>query len=400
MQVKLIKVVPEIEVEVESVIEVTEDIGKSLISKGQAIEFTDKIEKQEQEEYINKKLGEIKMSDKVEVEVKGQENVQIEVKAPAIQKKSFGETIQMITKATTGQNITTAADGGYLTYTELWRDIVTAPIPTGKVWQDCTKIELGDRATAIKIPYLNNTGNSSTSAPRAYAVAEGDQKTVTKLAFGANTLTLFKQVMRVPLTWEIMEDVNILENYVKVQCRNKLGWMLDDLVFNGVAATNGYIGVLNAGANAFRAAATVAATMTYASLVNLIAGVLPEYRAGAKFYVSNAAWRSILQLNTLSSVSMPSNMLVSLDGNSILGYPVVVCEQLPALTTVGDIIFGNPSTYYVAYKGTPKELMDSSIRWDYNESELIFEFRSAGAPMVPKQTLVDATIAGGFAARS
>lgn len=379
---------------VESILIVEDEVAKGWVEKGIAIEYTDEVKQKEQEEAINLKLKE-------EKQMKIENKETIEVKAPTIQKKTFGETVQMICKATTGQNITTSADGGYLTYTELFRDIVSADIPTGVIWDKCSKLELQDRATAIQIPYLNNTGNSSTSAPRAYAVAEGGQKTVTKLAFGAQTLTLKKQVIRIPLTWEIMEDVSVLEGYVKNQARAKLGWMLDYLVFKGAAATNGYAGIATAEGASFRAAKTVAATITKASVINLISGVLPQYRAGSEFFMSNSAWASMMDtVSTASSVTPSFGLAVNIDGTSLMGYKVNVCEQLDALNSSFDVVFGNPKTYYVAYKGTPKELMSADFRWDYNESELIVEFRSAGAPCLPSQTLIDSSVAAGFSARS
>ena len=334
-----------------------------------------------------------------ELEVK--DGAKIEVKAPTVEKKSFGETIQMICKATTGQNITTPADGGYLTYTELFREIVAADIPGGIIWPKCNKMELGDRATAIQIPYLNNTGNTATSAPRYYPVEEGAQKTATKLAFGKQTLTLYKQVVRIPMTWEIMEDVGIIEGYVKGVARQRLDWILDYLVLYGVAGTNGYMGILTAPANAFRAAKVVAATINKASVINLISGLLPQYRAGAEFWMSNSAWASMMDtVSTATAVTPSFGLVVNIDGTSLMGYPVNVSEQMNTLNSNFDILFGNPKTYYVAYKNAPKEMMSADFRWDYNESELVIEFRSAGAPCLPTQTLIDATVAGGFAARA
>lgn len=376
-----------------SILEVKDAIAKLLIKENIVIEYTRDVEADEKANLIKEKV----MTQKLEVK----DGATIEVGETKVQKKSFGESIQMICKATTGQNITTPADGGALTYTELFREIVGANIPSGVIWDKCNKVELQDRATAISIPYLNNTGNSSTSAPRPYAVAEGDQKTVTKIAFGSQTLTLKKQVIRIPITWEIMEDVGVIEGYVKDIARQKLGWTLDNLVFHGVAGTNGYMGIATGGANAFRAAKTVAATITKASVINLISGVLPQYRAGSEFFMSNSAWASMMDVNSTASAVTPSfGLVVDVNGTSLMGYKVNVCEQLAALNSNFDILFGNPKTYYVAYKGGPKELMSADFRWDYNESELVIEFRSAGAPCLPAQTLVDATVAGGFASRA
>uniref|UniRef100_A0A6M3KUW9 Putative capsid protein n=1 Tax=viral metagenome TaxID=1070528 RepID=A0A6M3KUW9_9ZZZZ len=379
-----------------SIVDIEDTIAKEYIEKKTAIEYTDDIAKQERDEKI-KTILETKMTQELEVK----DGAKIEVKAPTVEKKSFGETIQMICKATTGQNITAGADGGYLTYTELFREIVDVAIPGGVIWPKCTKIQLGDRATAITIPYLNNTGNTATSAPRYYPVEEGGQKTVTKLAFGKQTLTLFKQVVRIPMTWEIMEDVGIIEGYVKQVARQRLDWLLDYMVFSGVAGTNGYIGICTAAANAFRAARIVAATITKPSIINLVGGVLPQVRQGAEFWMSNAAWCSMMeQCSTATAVTPSFGSMVDISGKTVMGYPVNVSEQLAALNTNYDILFGNPKTYYIAYKNSPKEMMTADFRWDYNESELVIEFRSAGAPCLPSQTLIDGGVCSGFSSRA
>jgi len=393
MQVKVLSSEVLKTVEKDSVIEVSDEVGKQLIADGQVIEYTKEVEEQEKEVIIKQEVKEIKMSEIVEKEGK------IEVKAPAIQKKSMGETLQMMTKAVTGLNETDNAAGGYLTYTEIFKDIVSVAIPGGVIYNDTTKITLGDRATGINIPYDLNTGNTATSVPRSYAVAEGAQKTITIPQFGQIPLALKKQVIRIAVTDEILQDVDILENWFKNKAREKMAWTLDELVFNGVYATNGFVGITHTGADNFRALATVAATMTKASIINLIAGVLPQYRAGSKFYMSNKAWASMMDLSTTASNVTPFGAMVDVSGKTLMGYPVVVAEQLANLNSNGDIIFGNPSTYVVAIKGGMREFMDASLRFDYNEMNYILEFRASGAPTIRKQTLVDSSVVAGFSAR-
>lgn len=395
----------------ESILEVSEEDGKSLISKTIAIEYTKEVEDSEKTTAIKQEVK--NMSDTLEVK----DGAKIEVKdTPKAKYTKLGDFLsdiitgklpqyiargeQWAEKAVTGLNETTAADGGYLVDRPLVDSIYAAAIQGAVIYPKTMKITVGDKANGAKVPYIDNTGNTSTSTPRGYWLAEGAQKTATKLAFGQHDMTLRKLVFYVPVTDEMMEDRVQLESIVMNYVTGKVGWMLDDAILNGTGLATNMIGVMDAGGANFRAACTVANPITKASLINLQAGILPSLRGGAEWYMSNTTWSEICDVITTATTVTPSLGILDMAGNTLYGKPVNIMEQMATLDTNGDLLLGNFGAGYVCIgKGGIKFDISKDIRFDYDESVLRFVVRASGAPVIRKQTLVDTSICGAFASR-
>jgi HK97 family phage major capsid protein len=412
MKIKITNKDNEMKLPVDSIVEVKDEDGKVLISKSIGVEFTKEIEDAEKASVIKDEVKNMSS----ELEVKDGSSIVITKEQPKAKYTKLGDFLSDIIngklpqyiargeawteKAVTGLNETTNADGGYLVDRPLVDSIYAAAVQGAIIYPKTMKVTVGDKANGAKVPYIDNTGNTSTSVPRGYWLAEGAQKTATKLAFGQHDMTLRKLVFYVPITDEMMEDRVQLESIVMNYVTGKVGWMLDDAILNGTGLATNMIGMFNAAANNFRAACTVANPITKASLINLIGGVLPSFRAGSEWFMGNNVWKEICDVITNSGTVMPSLALLDMAGNTLYGKTVNVMEQCANLDSNGDILFGNfPMGYVCIGKGGIKFDISKDIRFDYDESVLRFVVRVSGAPVIRTQTLVDTSVCGAFSSR-
>lgn len=400
MIIKIKQVSEQCKASIGSLVETDEATAKDMISKDIAVEYTEDIKAIEQAEAIKK---EIKIM-ATEIEVK---DTKVEVKDEMVV-KSFGEWMQCLTKEpakikhtqkangmSEGQN----ADGGYLLTAQITNEIFGATIPGSVIYPKVTKIPL--QSNSIKLPIFNDTGDSATSAPRGYPVTpDGTQKTSTKPQLTQKTVSLVTWAYLVYATEELLEDAPAFGAWIVQKIREKAGYDFDNLVLNGVAATNGFEGILTAAANSYRAAATVAATITKTSVVNLMKGVMPQYLAGAEWYMSPNTWASAMDvLSTATSVTPSFGTVMSLDGSMLMGKPVNIMPQMANLASNGDILFGNFSKYIVAEKNGLNLAISRDFKFDTDEIAYRVTVRQGGAAVIPSKTNTDTSVQAAFSAR-
>jgi len=381
--------------------ETDESKAKDMISKSLAIEYTDEVIAAEKASAI---LSEVK-SMATEIEVK---DVKVEQKDDPMVIKSFGEWLNCITKdpskikltqKANGMSEGVNADGGYLLTPQITSTIFGATIPGSVIYPKCFKIPL--QSNSIKLPIFNDTGDNATSKPRGYAVTpDGTQKTATTFALTQKTVSLVTWSYLVYATEELLEDAPAFGAWMTQKIREKAGYDFDNLCLNGVAATNGFEGILTAAANSYRAACTVAATMTKPSIINLMAGIIPQYRAGAEWYMSSKAWANAMDLLSTATTVTPSfGAVMSIDGMTLMGKPVNVMPQMANLNSNGDILLGNFGTYVVAEKNGLNLAISRDFKFDTDEIAYRVTVRQGGAATIPTKTATDTTVMGAFSAR-
>ena len=389
----------------DSIIEMDEKTANEYITAKDAELYTEEVKKVEEKEV------EVKVQETVKKEKKVMSEIEVTRNEPKY--KSLGHAIKALvdgsekelsildTKAVTGLNETTAADGGNLINHEMTK-LYDYAFAGAIIAPKCQKWTIGSNSNGVKIPYLDNSGAmDSTSTPRGYWLAEGAQKTATKITFGQHDLTMKKLVYYVPLTDEIIQDVSYLTSYVTNQVRGQLARMVDYAILNLSTATSGMIGIFDAaGANFLTAPVAHAATYTPAIIHDLVSGILPELRGNCEFYMSNDAWANIMGVLGVGA-TVSTLPLVNISEQTILGYPVNVVPTMAQFGETGDILFGDfGSGYVLADKGDVKIDTDSSIRFDYDETVLRLVYRVCGAPVIREQTIIDTTTVAAFSTTS
>lgn len=384
----------------DSILEVDEVTSKSLLENKIAELYN---EKEEQEE-IKEKVMSLEEKKEVKVEKSTIEIVKQEPKYKdmhSVVKALINKDIAEVTiKVPTGINETTAADGGNLVYHEMSNQIYGFAMQGAIIEPKCEKIPVGPNANGKRLPYLDNSGAiSRTATPRGYWVAEGGQKTATKIAWGQHDLSLGKLIMYVPLTDEILEDRVGLESYVINQVKGKMAWMVDDAILNLATTTSGMIGVFDAGAANFRVSAgTHADPWTGTVVYDTISGVMPSLRGSSEWYMSNSTWQHVCgDLGGATTVSTVP--VLDIYGMRLAGYKVNIMEQMAAFggSANGSVLFGDFSSgYKIITKGEIKLDISKDIRFDYDETVLRLVLRVAGAPVIREQTLPDNTTVAAF----
>lgn len=379
---------------------VDEKSAKELIEKLIAENYDEKVASAEQENAIKK-----------EVDVMSNEQVEKkEVKVEAVDEKvvikSLGQWAQAVTRdheairttqKASGMSEGVNADGGYLLTPEITSQIFGATIPGSVIYPKCTKIPI--KSNSIKLPIYLNTGNTATTPPRMYPITpDGGAKTGTKPVLSQKTLSLVTWSWLEYATEELIEDAPAFGAWLVANIKEKAGWEFDNRALNGVAATDGFEGILTVAAAAYRAACTVAATINKTSVINLMAGVMPQYNP--EWYMSTKAWASMMDNCSTATVVVPSfGAMVNADGSMLMGKAVHVMQQMANLNSNGDILYGDFSKYVVAEKNGLNVAISRDFKFDTDEIAYRVTIRQAGAAVIPSQTNIDTSVQAAFAAR-
>jgi len=383
---------------------VDEKSAKELKEKSFAIDYDEKTASAEQEQAIKKEVD-IMSDDKVE-----KKEVKVEAADEKVVIKSLGQWAQSITREPEAIRVTQKASGmsegvndsgGYLLTPEITSQIFGATIPGSVIYPKCMKLPI--KSNSIKLPIYLNTGNSATNPPRMYPITpDGGAKTGTKPVLYQKTLSLVTWSWLEYATEELIEDAPAFGAWLINNIKEKSGWEFDNRVLNGVAATDGFEGILTAAANGYRAACTVAATITKASVINLMAGVMPQYNP--EWFMSTKAWASMMDVcSTATSVvpafSPQSGSMVNADGTMLMGKKVNVMQQMANLNSNGDILYGDFAKYVVAEKNGLNVAISRDFKFDTDEIAYRVTIRQAGAAVIPSQTNIDTSVQAAFAAR-
>jgi len=293
---------------------------------------------------------------------------------------------EILTKAVTGINEGTASEGAELVAYDIVKDFLYTAQQGSVLYAKAKKI--GSPKYGIKIPYLYEADrlNETTTGIRGYFVGEGEQKTISKAQFDQRSFQLSKLVIRIPASWEILEDVVALEGFLRQFAMERLAWYIDYAILYGSTKIEGIFSANCGGV----VQATSADPLTVAVLQNFEKKLAPAVQKNAEWYLSKENWNDIIDLILDAS----SNKWISWDAGVpyIMGHKVNVMEQL---TGVYGIILGDFSQYCVT-ETQVKNRMSIGFRWDYNEQEILMEVRFSGASFGSVYTLDDGSEVGQF----
>jgi HK97 family phage major capsid protein len=363
-----------------SIVDVDEITAKKLIDEKSAIAYTDEVKATEQKSAIKEAVKNININIHKEKENKNMKTEEYVI----------GKFLKSLTtnKAVTGMSEGTAADGGNVVTTALG-ELMGIAMDNSKVWSKCRKITLPDQANAIKVPVDASDPWIKATVPVPTNPAEGAQKTATKLAFGAQTLTLGKTVLYIPVTDELLQDVGMLDQFVRQYAKSKLAGVLDYEVL--VGGNGGYDGIT--GNSGYCSSCNITeATPTVAELYAMVAAIDPRLRDGAEWFVANGQWTNIVAA-LATEKNLVNNSILDLAGMKLFGMPVTVMACMNA-----EIILGNLSQYTVAVpRMNDIVTVSEHIRFDYDETVYRLVHRGAGDITWGLRTAGDSTTVGAFA---
>ncbi len=387
MRVKFLKdtKIEDTDIVVDSIVDFPDDVvAKSYIEKGDAIEFTEEVEKEEEKTAVEKELNDLKAK-----------NVNVAVKIGKEDKMSdyiIGKAmVDLRKKAVTGMSEGTAADGGALLGTAV-SEMLSVALEGGVIYPKCRKIRLAQGFNSCKIVTDTSDPLIRANAPVITAPAEGGDKTATKLAFGNYTASLVKQVLYVPVTDELLDDAVNLDGYIREYLRGKAAADLDVQILNGTAASSGLIGITTAGAAAY-VVAEAWTTPTLAQVTAFMRGVHPSLNP--EWYMSPTQWANVIAA-FVGTASNANGMIVNPAAMTLMGKKVNVMAGMLVGTAV---VYGDFSTYAIVEPNVQQGMkISDQIRFYNDETVYRLVNRFAGGPTFVERTIADGTTVAGFTA--
>ncbi len=294
--------------------------------------------------------------------------------------------------AASGLNETVPSDGGFMVQTDFASEILKQTWETAKIAKLCKRVPISGNANGTVLNGIDETSRAAGSrygGIRGYWAAEAEEKTKSKPKFRQIELQLKKLIGLCYATDEVLADASQLEAIIRDGFVSEFGFLLDDAVIRGTGAGQP-LGVLNSGVlvQAQGVGGQDTASVIGANIIEMWGRLFAQSRPNAVWLVNQevevALMEAYLSTGTNSGqlVYMPPGGLSGTGYGSLLGRPVIPCEQCEAIGTLGDIILGDfTNGYILAEKGGIQSDMSIHVRFQYDESVFRFVMRVDGQPV-------------------
>jgi len=290
----------------------------------------------------------------------------------------------------TGAGEQIPADGGFLVQTDFATTLLEKTFASSGIISRCFRIPISANANSIKIPAVadSNRGDGYRSGGiLAYWKGEGAQKSATVPSFAQVALELKKLTGLTYCTDELLEDASALEAWIGRAFASEFDFKIADAIING-DGTVMPLGILNSPCLVTVTAETGQGASTIVA-ENIIKMWASRFGPNSSNYVWLINQNIEPQLYTMGlavgagggPVYMPVGGLSVAPYATLMGRPVIPCEQAAALGTAGDIILADLSQYVIIDKGSVQAASSIHIKFDYDETAFRFVYRCDGQPL-------------------
>jgi HK97 family phage major capsid protein len=315
--------------------------------------------------------------------------------------KSFGEQLMAVKnvalggprdvrlKSVTGISEGIPADGGFLVGTDYATTMLEKTFAASGLLNKVTRIPISANSNSIKIPAVsdaNRADGSRFGGIRAYWMNEGGTKTPSYPSFAQVALELKKLIGYTTCTDELLEDATALEAWIGKAFAAEFDFKLIDALINGDGAGKP-LGILNSPALVTVTAETGQGSSTIVA-ENIVKMWASRFGPNSSNYVWIINQNIEPQLYTMGlavgsgggPVYMPVGGLSVAPYATLMGRPVITCEQAAALGTVGDIILADLSQYIMIDKGGMKSASSIHVNFATDQTAFRFVYRCDGQP--------------------
>ena len=298
------------------------------------------------------------------------------------------ENANVAKRDSTGQNVTTSSDGGYLVQEEPYmfiESLKNALVLTG----------LGTRFLTGLVGNLPLLKGGSFAASW---IAEGGNVSFTKESFSKSVMQPKNLMVAGAISKQLLvQTSNTAEMLIRTELINALAQGIQNAAINGSGSGAEPTGILNTTGIGSVALGDDGAAIDWANIVALETAVAQENVIGDLAYLTNAKVRGKLK-TTLKASGVAGYIW---ENNEINGYKAAMTNAVPNDLTKGDgtglsaIIAGVWSELFIGMWGGMDIVVDPYTRADYNEVKLVFsEFadialRNAEAFAAAKDVLTD-----------
>lgn len=189
-------------------------------------------------------------------------------------------------------------------------------------------------------PTFDDTAQSGSMVAEATAVGSATNPT-----FAKPTLSAYKGTTdMLKFSWESMRDADVdLVALLGKAFGQRLGRLVNSTCTTGDGSSKATGITVGAAAGVTAASATA---ITFDELIDLEHSVDPAHRTGATFMVNDSTVKILRKIQDADNQYIWQRSVVAGAPSTLLGYPVVINNDMPAATTgLISVVFGNMSAY-------------------------------------------------------
>ncbi len=300
-----------------------------------------------------------------------------------------------------GQQEDVPSLGGFLVQKDDLTDILSRAYETGQILSRVRRIPIGPNSNGLKIPYVDETSRATGSrwgGVRAYWMAEGIEKTLSKSKFGQLELNLNKVACLGYATDELLQDTTAMEALLMQAFANELTFVIENALIRGTGAGQP-LGILNAPAliSVAEESAQAAGTLRGDNILQMWARMDVRSRPNAVWFHSQdvepdlwklSAYTQAVQGAAAVTDSMPMIVPHTFGFNTsefplLMGRPLIPVEYCSTVGTQGDIILADMTQYIVIDKGGAVPASSMHVRFIQDEMAFRLVYRIDGQPWWP-----------------
>lgn len=296
-----------------------------------------------------------------------------------------------VTAEASGLNETVPSDGGFLVQQDFSNDLLARAIQTGKLAKLAWQIPISANSNSVKMNGVDETSRAShrSGGILSYWASEAEEKTKSKPKFRQVELTLRKLIGLCYATDEMLQDASVLNVTIPKLFGDEFGFRLDDAILNGNGAGQP-LGIMNAGClvTVSKETGQAAATILTENVTKMFSRLYPGSEDRAYWLANKSVLPQLMQLSLTVGIGgsvplwMPANQLAGRPVQTLMGLPLIYCEQCEVLGTTGDLILADLSDgYLLAQKGGIQQDVSIHVRFIYDESVFRFVLRVDGQPV-------------------
>lgn len=283
------------------------------------------------------------------------------------------------------------SDGGFLVPEEFSTDILKKTYNNAALVSRCRDVPM--QTKAVKIPYVKETSRADGSRQggiRAYRANELGALSASKPTFGAIRLEVEKLYVYVAASEELLEDASAMGSMISAAAADELSFKMDWEVINGTGAGMP-LGILNAPClvSVAKEALQGADTILMENIVNMWSRCYGPSRANAVWLINQDIEPQLFTMSLAVGmggipVYMPANGLAGSPYGTLMGRPVIPCEQCDTLGDKGDIFLADFSQYlYARHVSGINAATSIHLKFDYDQTVFRFVVRTDGQPWWP-----------------
>lgn len=318
------------------------------------------------------------------------EFLQSVVRAGSPGQKTDQKLFDIQTRGATGLGETIPADSGFLVQTDFSNKLITQVDQTSQLKPLCFPFLISGVSNKIQINAFDETSRVTGNrwgGIRVYWLSEAAEKLATKPKFRQMELSLKKLVGLCYITDEALADAAELERIVTQAFTSELSYECDDVILNG-SGVGRPLGVLSSNA-LITVVRNTPGQVVYDDIISMWSRLMPGSHRNSYWLINSNVLPQLMKLSISVGTAgggliyQPAGQASASPYQTLMGRPILTCEQCQILGIKGDIILGSFGDGYIwSDKGGPQTAVSMHVRFIYDENVLRIVYRADGQPIL------------------